>query len=145
MISNNLYWKGFYGGNTDVITTGLRSFGGFYKRFRKLNSESFSGVTKLFNVPVFAKSLTKQKDLAGHEKIIHLEYEYIPFNQVCDILKMVDENNILSKAFLGKFGCGQLLFDFNMSKIYPLILWVRMILQPYFTMMSIVMFLQKMR
>ena len=118
MISNNLYWKGFYGRNTDVMTTGLRSFGGFYKRFRKLNSESFSGVTKPFNVPVFAKSLAKQKDLAGHGKIIHLEYEDMPFNQAYDILKMVDKNNILGKAFLGKFGRGQLLFDFSMSKTY---------------------------
>jgi len=63
MIFNNLYWKGFYGRNTDVMTAGLRAFGGFYKRFRKLNSESFSGVTKPFNVPVFAKSLAKQKIL----------------------------------------------------------------------------------
>lgn len=118
MIYNNLYWKGFYGRNTDVMTTGLRAFGGFYKRFKKLNSESFSGVTKPFNVPVFAKSLAKQKELAGHGKVIHLEYENAPYNQAYDILKMVDENNILGKAFLGQFGRGQLLFDFSMSKTY---------------------------
>ncbi|MDH3765392.1 MAG: GMC family oxidoreductase, partial [Nitrosopumilus sp.] len=117
-ISNNLYWKGFYGRNADVMTTGLRAFGGFYKRFKKLTSESFSGVTKPFNVPVFAKSLAKEKDLAGHGKIIHLEYEDAPFNQAYDILKMVDENNILGKAFMGKYGRGQLLFDFSMSKVY---------------------------
>ena len=117
-ISNNLYWKGFYGRNADVMTTGLRAFGGFYKRFRKLTSESFSGVTKPFNVPVFAKSLAKEKVLAGHGKIIHLEYEDAPFNQAYDILKMVDENNILGKAFMGKYGRGQLMFDFSMSKIY---------------------------
>jgi hypothetical protein len=117
-ISNNLYWKGFYGRNADVMTTGLRAFGGFYKRFRKLTSESFSGVTKPFNVPVFAKSLAKEKVLAGHGKIIHLEYEDAPFNQAYDILKMVDENNILGKAFMGKYGWGQLLFDFSMSKVY---------------------------
>ena len=117
-ISNNLYWKGFYGRDADVMTTGLRAFGGFYKRFKKLTSESFSGVTKPFNVPVFAKSLAKEKDLAGHGKIIHLEYEDAPFNQAYDILKMVDENNILGKAFMGKYGRGQLLFDFSMSKVY---------------------------
>ena len=117
-ISNNLYWKGFYGRNADVMTTGLRAFGGFYKRFRKLNSESFSGVTKPFNVPVFAKSLAKEKELAGHGKIIHLEYQDAPFNQAYDILKMVDENNILGKAYMGKYGRGQLLFDFSMSKKY---------------------------
>ena len=118
IIYNNLYWKGFYGRDADLMTTGLRAFGGFYKRFRKLNTESFSGVTKPFNVPVFAKSLAKQKELAGHGKIIHLEYEDAPYNQAYDILKMVDENHILGKAFLGQFGRGQLLFDFSMSKTY---------------------------
>ena len=118
MIHNNIYWKGFYGRNSDVMTTSLRSFGGFYKRFRRLDSESFSGVTKPFNVPVFAQSLAKQKELAGHGKIIHLEYRDAPYNQAYDILKMIDENNILGKAFLGRFGTGQLMFDFSMSKDY---------------------------
>ena len=118
MIHNDIYWKGFYGRNADIMTTGLRSFGGFYKRFRKMNSESFNGVTKPFNVPVFAKSLAKQKELAGHGKLIHLEYKDAPYNQAYDILKMIDENNILGKAFLGQFGTGQLLFDFSMSKNY---------------------------
>jgi len=120
MISNDLYWKGFYGRNADIATTGLRAFGGFYKRFRKLNSESFSGVTKPFNVPVFAKSLAKQKELPGHGQVIHLEYEDAPFNQAYDILKIVDENHILGKAFLGPFGHGQQLFDFSMSRTYPI-------------------------
>ena len=118
MIYNDIYWKGFYGRNADIMTTGLRAFGGFYKRFRKLDSESFSGVTKPFNVPVFAKSLAKQKELAGHGKHIHLEYRDPPYNQAYDILKIVDENNILGKAFLGRYGAGQLLFDFSMSKDY---------------------------
>ena len=120
MIHNNLYWKGFYGRNSDILTTGLRTFGGFYKRFRKLNSESFSGVTKPFNVPVFAKSLAKQKNLPGHGQIIHLEYQDPPFNQAYDILKIVDADHILGKAFVGTFGRGQLLFDFSMSKKYSI-------------------------
>jgi len=118
MIFNDLYWKGFYGRNADLMTSGMRIFGGFYKRFRKLDSELFSGVTKPFNVPVFAKSLAKQKELPGHGKIIHLEYEDPPYNQAYDILKIIDENTILGKAFMGTFGRGQLLFDFSMSKTY---------------------------
>ena len=120
MIKNNLYWKGFYGRNADVMTTGLRIFGGFYKRFRRLDDESFSGVTKPFNVPVFAKSLAKQKDLLGYGKIIHLEYADPPYNQAYDILKMVDDDNILGKAFFGQYGKGQLLFDFSMSRNYSI-------------------------
>ncbi|WP_420545148.1 GMC family oxidoreductase N-terminal domain-containing protein [Nitrosopumilus sp.] len=120
MIHNDIYWKGFYGRNSDIMTTSLRTFGGFYKRFRRNDSESFNGVTKPFNVPVFAKSIAKQKELAGHGKIIHLEYRDPPYNQAYDILKMIDENTILGKAFLGRFGAGQILFDFSMSKNYSI-------------------------
>jgi hypothetical protein len=40
MIYSDLYWKGFYGRDTDIMTTGLRAFGGFYKRFRRLNDDT---------------------------------------------------------------------------------------------------------
>jgi choline dehydrogenase-like flavoprotein len=118
MIYSDLYWKGFYGRDTDIMTTGLRAFGGFYKRFRRLNDDTYSGVTKPFNVPLFASSIAKEKILPGHGKIIHLEYKDPPYNQAYDILKMVDENHILGKAFFGRFGQGQQLFDFSMSRIY---------------------------
>jgi len=58
--------------------------------------------------------------LAGHGKVIHLEYEDTPFNQAYDILKIVNENHILGKAFLGSFGRGQQLFDFSISRTYPI-------------------------
>ena len=64
------------------------------------------------------KVLQNKKNLQDMENIIHLEYRDPPYNQAYDILKMVDENNILGKAFLGRYGAGQLLFDFSMSKNY---------------------------
>jgi hypothetical protein len=41
--------------------------------------------------------------------IIHMAY---------DLLRMVDENTIIGKAFLGPFGKGRELFSFSMSRMY---------------------------
>ena len=53
-------------------------------------------------------------------KVIHLEYENIPYSSAYDLLKMVDENTILGKAFLGPFGKGRELFNFSMSRAYDI-------------------------
>ena len=116
-IHNNLFWKGFFGRDTDLMTTTMKSFGGFYKKFRKVNG-LYKGVTKPFEVPVFAKSSAVEKELPGHGKVIHLEYEDPPFSQAYDILKIVDKDHIVGKAYAGSFGRGRLLFDFSMSKEY---------------------------
>ncbi len=119
-IHNNLFWKGFFGRDTDLMTTTMRSFGGFYKKFRKTDGGLIKGVTKPFEVPVFAKSSAVEKVLPGHGKILHLEYEDVPFNQAYDILKIVDKDHIIGKAYMGSFGRGRLLFDFSMSKKYSI-------------------------
>ena len=59
-----------------------------------------------------------KKNVAGFGKVIHFEYEDIPYSSAYDLLKMVDENTILGKAFLGPFGKGRELFNFSMSRVY---------------------------
>ena len=43
LIRNDLYWKGFYGIDSDALTSVLRYFGGFYKKFTKLRSNKVQG------------------------------------------------------------------------------------------------------
>jgi len=117
-IYNNLYWKGFCGRDVDAITTALRYFGGFYKRFEYKNNR-IEGITHPFETQVInAKSIATEKQVAGYGKLIHLEYQDFPFSNAYDLLKLVDENTIVGKAFLGQFGRGRELFSFSMSKIY---------------------------
>jgi choline dehydrogenase-like flavoprotein len=117
-IYNNLYWKGFYGRDVDAITTALRYFGGFYKRFVYKNNR-IEGITHPFETQVInAKSIATEKQVAGYDKVIHLEYQEFPFSNAYDLLKLVDENTIVGKAFLGQFGRGRELFSFSKSKIY---------------------------
>lgn len=119
-IYNNVYWKGFYGRDTDVLTMGLRFFGGFYKRFQKDKADSHKGITHPFETPVDARSIASEVDVPGYGTLIHLKYQDSPFNMAYDMLKMVDENTILGKAFLGDFPRGRELFNFSMSRLYDI-------------------------
>ncbi|HKX81275.1 MAG TPA: GMC family oxidoreductase [Nitrososphaera sp.] len=121
-IYNNMFWKGFYGRENDVMTMALRYFGGFYKRFTPRNTgESMDGITHPFETQlVDAKSLAAEKELPGYGKVIHLEYLELPYSTAYDLLKMVGENTILGKAFLGTFGRGRELFSFSMSREYDI-------------------------
>lgn len=118
-IYNDLYWKGFYGRDPDAITNILRYFGGFYKKFWKVDNTTFKGITHPFETQfVDARSIAKEKEIPGYGKVIHLEYENFPFSNAYDVLKMVNENTIIGRAFIGRFGRGRELFNFSMSRVY---------------------------
>ena len=53
-------------------------------------------------------------------KLIHLEYEENPYSAAYDLLKMVNENTMLGKAFMGPLGRGRELFNFSMSRVYDI-------------------------
>jgi len=118
-IYNNLYWKGFYGRDSDLMTIALQYFGGFYKRFGRLNNDKMEGTTHPFETPIVnAKNIASEKSVPGYGKVIHLEYTEFPYSTAYDLLKMVDENTIIGKAFLGPFPKGRELFSFSMSRMY---------------------------
>jgi hypothetical protein len=118
-IYNNLYWKGFYGRDNDALTLALRYFGGFYKRFWKIDDKTMRGITHPFEPQIIdARSVATEKEVSGYGKVIYLEYQDAPYSSAYDLLKMVDENTIIGKAFLGSFGRGVELFNFSMSRVY---------------------------
>lgn len=121
LIYNDLYWKGFYGIDNDFLTNALRYFGGFYKKFWKVDATTHRGITHPFEPQLIdAKSTALEREVPGFGKVIHLEYDDFPYSQAYDLLKMVDENTILGKAFMGQFGRGRELFNFSMSRVYDI-------------------------
>jgi choline dehydrogenase-like flavoprotein len=121
LIYNNLYWKDMYGIDNNAMTNVLRYLGGFYKKFWKVTDSRYRGITHPFETQLIdAKSIATEKIVPGFGKVIHLEYEDSPYSSAYDLLKMVDENTILGKAFLGPFGRGRELFNFSMSRIYDI-------------------------
>jgi choline dehydrogenase-like flavoprotein len=121
IIYNDLFWKGMYGTDNNILTNLLRYFGGFYKKFKKVDETRYSGITHPFESQIIdAKSIAVEKEVPGYGKAIHLEYEDLPYSTAYDLLKMVDENTILGKAFMGPFGRGRELFNFSMSRAYDI-------------------------
>jgi choline dehydrogenase-like flavoprotein len=119
IIYNGLYWKGFYGIDNNMLTNVLRYFGGFYKKFWKEDETKYRGITHPFEAQLIdAKSIAIEREIPGFGKVIHLEYEDFPYSTAYDLLKIVDENTILGKAFMGPFGRGRELFNFSMSRVY---------------------------
>jgi hypothetical protein len=126
MISNDSHWKGIFPRDTDDIRNTLTLyFGGFWKRFSAKNGSSSSiagditGTTHPFEVPVFARNKATDTNLDGFGKVILLEYLDPPYNLFYDVLKIVDENAILGKAFFGKPIRGREMLTFSMSRKYP--------------------------
>lgn len=121
IIHNDLFWKGMYGTDNNLLTNLLRYFGGFYKKFKKIDETRYSGITHPFDTQIIdAKSIAVEKEIPGYGKVIHLEYEDFPYSTAYDLLKMVDDNTILGKAFMGPFGRGRELFNFSMSRAYDI-------------------------
>jgi choline dehydrogenase-like flavoprotein len=119
-ITNNSHWKGIFPRNTDLQNTLTLYFGGFWKRFKKDGTGGpVVGITHPFEVPVFAANKATEKALDGFGKVILLEYIDPPYNLFYDVLKIVDENTVLGKAFFGKPTPGREILTFCMSRRYP--------------------------
>jgi len=126
MIYNDSHWKGIFPRDTDDIRNTLTLyFGGFWKRFSANTGSSSStagditGITHPFEVPVFARNKATNADLDGFGKVVLLEYLDPPYNLFYDVLKIVNENTILGKAFFGKPTRGREMLTFSMSRKYP--------------------------
>jgi hypothetical protein len=118
MITNNSHWKGIFPRDSDIRNTLTLYFGGFWKRFKK-EGNIVTGITHPFEAPVFAANKASDQDLEGFGKAILLEYTEPVYSQFYDVLKIVDENTILGKAFFGKPQPGREILSFSMSRKYP--------------------------
>src|SRR2546425_158343 len=119
MIANDLYWKGIYSRDSDIPNEMETFLGGFYKKFTKTGI-AVTGVTHPFEMPVFAKNEAEDTVLPDFGKVVLLKYTEPGYNQFYDVLKIVDKNTILGKAFFGTPKKGQEMLTFCMSRKYPL-------------------------
>jgi choline dehydrogenase-like flavoprotein len=115
MIYNNKYWKGFFPLNQDFNL--IRYFGGFWKCFYKEGQE-LKGITHPFDVPIYAPNLPLIRNYPGYGEVVYLKYTSPEYGLVYDLLKIVDKDTILGKAFLGIAPFGNLLLNFSMARRY---------------------------
>ena len=116
MIYNNTYWKGFFPKDQNFEL--IRYFGGFYKRF--YNEEGIiKGVTHPFELPtLFAHNLVEVREFSGFGEVIYLKYTSPLYSLFYDLLKIVDDDTIIGKAFVGIPPLGRHILTFSMSRKY---------------------------
>jgi choline dehydrogenase-like flavoprotein len=117
-IRNNSHWKGIFPRDSDIVNTLVLYSGGFWKRFNKEGND-IKGITHPYEVNVHAKNRALEKELPGFGKAILLEYLEAPYNQFYDVLKIVDKDTILGKAFFITPTPGREMLTFSMSRKYP--------------------------
>lgn len=117
MIYNNNHWKGFFPTDQDVATMAMKYFGGFWKRFEKKDG-MIKGITHPYDAPVFADNTPQLMDHPRYGKVIQLKYTGAGYDMFYDLLKIIDENTILGKAFIGVPPWGNQMLVFSMSKKY---------------------------
>lgn len=114
-IYNNKYWKGFF--PTDQDLTPVRYFGGFWKRFY-IEGGEIKGTTHPYETPVEAANVPQIQNFTGFGEVIYLRYTDIQFRLFYDLLKIVDKDTILGKAFFGVPPFGNQILTFSMSRRY---------------------------
>ena len=117
MIYNNSYWKGFFPIDQDF--NAIRYFGGFWKRFYEEDG-IVKGVTHPYEVPsVFAPNLPEiQDNHRGLGQVVYLKYTSPEYSLFYDLLKIVDKDVVLGKAFLGVPPFSMQILNFSMSRNY---------------------------
>jgi choline dehydrogenase-like flavoprotein len=132
MITNNSHWKGIFPRDIDLRNTLTLYFGGFWKRFSDSEkptisstsvsslSSDITGITHPFEVPLFAVNTALDTKLDGFGRVVLLKYRDPPYNMFYDVLKIVDENTVLGKAFFTNPQPGREILTFSMSRRYPL-------------------------
>ncbi len=117
-IWNNRYWKGFFAIDHDLTNTALVYAGGFWKRFWKEGS-SVKGETHPYESSIFSANEAIQTEYPGFGKVILLKYRDPPYNTFYDLLKIIDNDTLLGKAFAVRGPPrGEHILTFSMSRKY---------------------------
>lgn len=128
IIWNNRYWKGFYPADYDFKDIILMYGFGFYKRFwpdadeKELSAQKVKGETHPFNTSIHAANEAIDMDLQEEGKAVYIKYRDFPFKSFDDLLKIIDKDTVLGKAYISvrSPGRGVSIFHFVLSRRYSL-------------------------
>lgn len=118
-ITNNTHWKGIFTRDTDPQNLIATYTGGFWKRFAKSAQDRIDGITHPFEFDIYAKNIAKTKQIREYGRSVLLEYTEDLYRGFFDVLKFVDKDTILGKAFFGDPEDGIEILTFSMTRKYP--------------------------
>ncbi len=124
-IHNDRYWKGFFPKRHVLNAMSSAIFTGFRKEFHKEGLQ-YTGVTSDTDGRITARNsleeitVDRQTGTLESGEYILLRYLDLPWTGFYDILKVVNEDLIIGRVYLGDFPNGTRLFTFAMSRKYSL-------------------------
>ncbi len=125
LIRNDTVWKGFFARGHVLNRLSTAFYAGFKKQFSRAASGTV-GVTSDSDDRLQVRNTLEEIDLDKRTgtlepgRYILLRYPDPPWNVFYDILKIVNEDLIIGRVYLGEFPNGLRQFTFAMSRVYGL-------------------------
>jgi cholesterol oxidase len=122
-IRNDVFWKGFFPKGHVLNTMSAALFTGFKKRFFR-HAGGYAGITSDTDDRIQARNTLEeiQLDLATGDlepgRYILLRYLDPPWQGFYDVFKVIRENLLVGRVYLGAFPYGLRLFTFAMLREY---------------------------
>jgi cholesterol oxidase len=123
-IRNDAYWKGFFPQGNVLNAMSSAIFTGFKKQFQLQNGK-YTGVTSDTDDRIHARNSLEVIEVAHNAKgtlepgqYILLRYLDPPWQGFYDVFKIIDEDLLIGRAYLGEYPSGARLFTFPMLRSY---------------------------
>ena len=123
IVKNDQYWKGFFPKGHILNEMSALLFTGFKKEFHKSGS-NYTGVTSDTDDHIKARNsleeitIKKNSGTLEEGKYILLRYLDAPWTGFYDVFKVINENLLIGRVYLGSYPNGVRLFTFPMTRVY---------------------------
>jgi cholesterol oxidase len=125
LVRNDADWKGFFPKGHILNTLSTALFAGFKKKFTR-TATGMTGVTSdsdgriNVNNTLEAVSLAKANGTLDSGSYVLLRYTDPPWNVFYDIFKVINQNLLIGRVYLGEYPNGTRMFTFPMTRVYGL-------------------------
>jgi hypothetical protein len=123
-IRNDQYWKGFFPEGHILNAMSAAIFTGFKKQFQA-QSGNYTGITSDTDNRIHARNSLEEVTIAYNSggtlepgRYILLKYLDPPWQGFYDVLKVINNDLIIGRVYLGSYPNGARVFTFAMSRLY---------------------------
>ena len=123
-IRNDAYWKGFFPQGSVLNAMSSAIFTGFKKEFHKEGGQ-YTGITSDTDDRIHARNSLKEIEVSHGDdgtleagRYILLNYLDPPWQGFYDIFKIINDDLLIGRVYLGKYPHGTRVFTFPMSRRY---------------------------
>jgi cholesterol oxidase len=124
-IHNDRYWKGFFPHGHVLNAMSAAIFTGFKKEFHKQPDGTYTGITSDTDGRIKARNSLEEIEVAHDSKgtlepgrYILLRYLDPPWQGFYDIFKIINEDLLIGRVYLGTYPNGARVFTFPMTRSY---------------------------